>query len=75
MMAKVPPPRGKGEPPPPSTTLGNLDKSDGPEKTPLNFKVSEAFKIEFCTYAAQRNERLKQVLYNAFALLKRESKQ
>jgi hypothetical protein len=70
-MAKVPPkPSGKGMPPQPQETLGNLDKSEGPENTPLNFKVSEAFRIEFCTYAAQRNARLKQILYKAFAALK-----
>jgi hypothetical protein len=34
-MAKIPPPKGKGEPPPPDETVGNLDKG---ELSHLNFR-------------------------------------
>jgi len=37
---------------------------------PLNFKVSEEFRREFKTYAAQHNMKLNQVLFDAFAALK-----
>ena len=39
-MAKAPPPRGKGEPPSPAETVGNLDKG---EVSHLNFRVPKAF--------------------------------
>ena len=38
--------------------------------TPLNFKVSEEFRREFKTYAAQHNMKLNQLLVDAFAALK-----
>ena len=41
-----------------------------PNTTPLNFKVSEEFRREFKTYAAQHNMKLNQLLFNAFAALK-----
>ncbi len=37
---------------------------------PLNFKVSEDFRREFKTYAAQHNKKLNQLLVDAFAALK-----
>ena len=37
---------------------------------PLNFKVSDDFRREFKTYAAQHNKKLNQLLYEAFAALK-----
>lgn len=37
---------------------------------PLNFKVSEEFRREFKTYAAQNNLKLNQLLVSAFAALK-----
>ena len=45
-------------------------KRKTPNSTPLNFKVSEKFRREFKTYAAQHNMKLNQLLFNAFAVLK-----
>jgi len=69
-MAKVPPPKGKGEPPPAEATIGNLDNPESGTTVPLNFKVPMAFKREFKTYAAQRGKSMSRVLTEAFALLK-----
>jgi hypothetical protein len=72
-MAKVPPPRGKGGPPPSESTLGNLDAPERAELEPLNFKVPRAFRREFKTYAAQQGKSMSQVLQEAFVALKNES--
>lgn len=72
-MAKVPPPRGKGEPPPASGTLGNLDKPEIEALVSLNFKVPRAFRHEFRMYAANRDMALIEVLRAAFNALKDES--
>ena len=45
-------------------------KRRAPNLTPLNFKVSEEFRREFKTYAAQHNMKLNQLLFDAFAALK-----
>ena len=45
-------------------------KRKTPNSTPLNFKVSEEFRREFKTYAAQNNMKLNQLLFDAFAALK-----
>ena len=45
-------------------------KRKTPNSTPLNFKVSEEFRREFKTYAAQHNTKLNQLLFDAFAALK-----
>ena len=42
---------------------------------PLNFKVPPDFRREFKTYAAQRNKKLNQLLYEAFAALKAKDDQ
>jgi hypothetical protein len=46
-MAKVPPPKGKGEPPQPGQTAGNLEAPERVDHEPLNFKVPRAFRREF----------------------------
>jgi len=69
-MAKVPPPRGKGEPPLPTLTIGNLDKPESEILVPLNFKVPPAFKREFRMFAAAHDKYLVEILYDAFASLK-----
>ena len=45
-------------------------KRQPPNSTPLNFKVTEEFRREFKTYAAQHNMKLNQLLFDAFAALK-----
>jgi hypothetical protein len=72
-MAKVPPPRGKGEPPLPGQTIGNLEAPERADLEPLNFKVPRAFRREFKTYAAQQGKSMSRVLHEAFAALKHES--
>ncbi len=72
-MAKVPPPKGKGEPPPAAATMGNLEKPETAQIVPLNFKVPPAFKREFKAYAAQQGKSMSRVLQEAFAALKDES--
>jgi predicted HicB family RNase H-like nuclease len=70
-MAKVPPkPSGKGMPPEPVNTLGNLDKPEAGNTGTMNFKVSETFKVEFKTYAAQHGKSMNRVLQEAFTLYK-----
>jgi hypothetical protein len=51
-MAKVPPPKRKGEPPPPDETVGNLDNW---EMSHLNFRVPKAFHKEFSIYAIEHD--------------------
>jgi hypothetical protein len=69
-MAKVPPPRGKGEPPPPSSAVGNLDKPESEALVPLNFKVPAPFRREFKLFAAEHDKNMVRVLYEAFESLK-----
>jgi hypothetical protein len=69
-MAKVPPPRGKGEPPQPGQTVGNLDAPERVNLEPLNFKVPRAFRREFKTYAAQQGKSMSRVLQEAFVALR-----
>ncbi len=70
-MAKVPPrPSGKGTPPDPFAVAGNLDTPERDGSATLNFKVSEAFKREFKTYAAMHGKPLNQLLQEAFKALK-----
>jgi len=66
-MTKVPPPRGKGEPPPPDETVGNLDKG---EFSHLNFRVPKAFHKEFSIFAVEQDKSQIQVLMDAFEALK-----
>lgn len=69
-MAKVPPPRGKGEPPPPADTIGNLDNG---EVSHLNFRVPKAFHKEFGIFAKQHDYKSQtEALYAAFDLLKKK---
>ena len=70
MMAKVPAPRGKGEPPAADGTLGNLDKPESEALVPLNFKVPPTFRRDFKITAAQRGVDMVEQLYKAYALLK-----
>ena len=44
--------------------------AEGPELTPLNFKVSRDFHREFKTFAAQHSKSMVGILQEAFALLK-----
>ena len=53
-----------------SHSAGEPAKRKTPNSTPLNFKVSEDFRREFKTYAAQSNLKLNQLLFDAFAALK-----
>lgn len=69
-MAKVPPPRGKGEPPPPSTVAGNLDKPESEALVPLNFKVPATFRKDFKLSAAANDINMVELLFKAFALYK-----
>lgn len=68
-MVKVPPPRGKGKPPPAETTIGNLDKPEAEELVPLNFKVPGSFRKDFKITAAQRGKDMVEQLYEAYELL------
>jgi hypothetical protein len=70
MMAKVPPPRGKGEPPQAASTVGNLDKPESEELVSLNFRVTKEFRRDFKIFAAQNNKEMVKILYEAFASLK-----
>lgn len=69
-MAKVPPPKGKGEPPPASSAVGNLDKSESEALVSLNFKVPAAFRREYRLYSAAHDKNLVDILVESFALLK-----
>ena len=69
-MAKVPPPRGKGEPPQAGSTLGNLEKPESEALVPLNFKVPASFRKDFKITAAQRGKDKVEQLYEAYASLK-----
>ena len=53
-----------------SHSLTETSKQKAPNSFPLNFKVSEEFRREFKTYAAQHNMKLNQLLFRAFQALK-----
>lgn len=69
-MAKVPPPKGKGEPPDIAGIVGNLDKPESEALVPLNFKVPHDFKREYKTFCAQIGKPMVEVHMEAFALYK-----
>ena len=70
-MARVPQKSsGKGVPPEPENTVGNLDKPEVGNTATLNFKISEAFKVEFRTYIAPQGKSMNRVLQEAFGELK-----
>jgi hypothetical protein len=73
-MARVPPPNkgttGKGVPPMPTATIGNLDKPESNRLSPLNFKVPVEFRREFKTYAAQNDMSLTRLLQESFRAFK-----
>ena len=54
----------------PSPSSGLTLKQKPRNSAPLNFKVSEEFRREFKTYAAQHNMKLNKLLVDAFAALK-----
>ena len=60
----------KGVPPEPAYALGNLNKPDAANAATLNFKISEAFNVEFKTYVAQQGKSMNRVLQEAFGELK-----
>jgi hypothetical protein len=60
----------KGVPPEPTYILDNLNKPEAGNAATLNFKVSEAFKVEFKTFTAKQGKSMNQVLQEAFGELK-----
>jgi hypothetical protein len=67
-MAKIPPPAGKGQPPEPPETVGNLEKG---EFAYLTFRVTRQFKKEFNMYAVEHDyPNQEKLLYEAFEALK-----
>jgi hypothetical protein len=72
-MAKLPPQRGKGEPPLADRILWNLDKPEPDGLVALNFKVPRAFRREFRLFAANQDKNMVEVLAEAFDLLKKLS--
>jgi hypothetical protein len=71
-MVKVPPPRGKGEPPPADSTMGNLDKPESEALVPLNFKVPKAFRSDFKITAAKRGTKDAQAVLRGIRAFERE---
>ena len=71
-MAKVPAPKksAKGIPPLPVITLANLDRPEPTSLTPMNFKVPEAFHLEFKLYAVQHGMSMVDLLQKSFQLLR-----
>lgn len=73
-MANIPPPAKvlskKGAPPPMENTVGNLEKSEPNQETPLNFKVAAAFHQEFKIYAASHGFTMKELLETGYRLTK-----
>jgi hypothetical protein len=62
-MARVPQKfSGKDVPPEPAYAPGHLNKPEAGNAATLNFKVSEAFKVEFKTYTAQQGKSMNRVL-------------
>ena len=72
-MARVPPPTRKGTPPQLDDTLGNLDKPEPEDVSHLNFRVPKSFHREFAIFARMQDKSQTDVLYEAFALLKKQS--
>lgn len=70
-MAKVPPPRGKGEPPPADSTIGNLDKPETEALVSLNFRVPSSFRKAFKIYAAKNDKDGVELLIETFTALMR----
>jgi hypothetical protein len=75
MMVKVPPPRGKGEPPRADSTIGNLDKPDTEDLVSLNFRVPKQFRRAFKIYAAEYGRTQVELIVEAFEALKRSRTQ
>ena len=71
-MTRIPPRKKstKGNPPPPTLTLGNLDRPESSPLTPLNFKVPEAFHREFKLCAVQQGMSMVDLLQEAFRTLR-----
>lgn len=69
-MAKVPPPHGKGEPPPAGSRVGNLDKPESEDEVSFNFRVPPAFRQDFKIMAAKRGKDMHEQMYECVALLK-----
>lgn len=69
-IAPPPPKKGKGAPPVVSDTLSTLRGGGGSERdTPLNFRVTKAFKREFKVAAAQRGMSQVELLERLFTKL------
>jgi hypothetical protein len=69
-VAPPPPKKSKGLPPVASETLGMLPKEGGSERdTPLNFRVTKAFKRDFKVAAAMRGVSQVELLERLFAKL------
>jgi hypothetical protein len=64
-MVKVPPPRGKGDPPTAENTIGNLDKPEPEKKVPMNFWVPDVFHTDFKVTAAKRGKTMVDQLFEA----------
>jgi hypothetical protein len=73
-MTKVPPPikSRKGSPPGITRTIGNLDKTEPSQLTPMNFKVPTEFHRDFKAYAAQRGISMLALLQEGFRLIKEQ---
>jgi hypothetical protein len=67
-MANAPPPQRstKGAPPIAEAPTSNLRIPDAAELSPLNFKVSPAFRREFKTYASRLDISMKELLERCF---------
>lgn len=69
-VAPPPPKKSKGLPPAASETLGMLPKEGGSERdTPLNFRVTKAFKRDFKVAAAMRGVSQVELLERLFTKL------
>jgi len=68
-MARIPPPRRhstKGQPPTADEAVYTLDQPDSGDLTPLNFKVSTAFRKAYKTYASRAGISMKELLDRSF---------
>ena len=69
-VAPPPPKKSKGLPPTTSDILGTLPREGGAERdTPLNFRVTKAFKRDFKVAAALRGVSQVELLERLFAKL------
>lgn len=66
-------PSGKGMPPSEVEMSRTLDTPQGERTVQLNFTVPESFKDEFKDYAHFNKMKLKEVLLEAFAMLKEQT--